>query len=203
MRIYEGMFLIEAGRASRDWEGTESDVSALLAKHGAEILQANRYDERKLAFPVKGHRRGAYLLAYFEADPEAIQEMRTDLQLSESVLRSLIVKVPGNEVPDERALGTAEPMKEAPPASEEPEPEPAAATEEVAAEEAAPAPAAEDAAPAETPEPAPAPDGAAEATDPVPEEGVSEEPAPAPEEGAAEDVAPESPGAEKEKEKED
>lgn len=111
MKLYEGMFLIDAGRVAKDWDGTESEIVSVLEKHGAAIRQAHRYDERKLAYPVERVRRGAYLLVYFESDPESLVEMREDLHLSEAVLRNLIVRVEGDEVPEPPMLGTAEPTE--------------------------------------------------------------------------------------------
>ena len=66
MNLYEALFLIEAGRAAREWEQTEGELLGILEKHGGSVKEKARYDERKLAYPVKGARRGAYLLTYFE-----------------------------------------------------------------------------------------------------------------------------------------
>ena len=29
MKLYEGMFLVEAGRAARDWEATASEITSI------------------------------------------------------------------------------------------------------------------------------------------------------------------------------
>ena len=137
MKLYEGMFLVEAGRAARDWEGTESEVTSILERYGAEVQSTARYDERKLAYPIQGHRRGAYLLAYFSAETDSIHEMRADFKLSEAVLRNLIVRVASEVVPEAGALGTSDPVREAPPAPPpEESTEEAPATEEAKPEEA-------------------------------------------------------------------
>ena len=60
MRLYEALFLIESGRAATDWESTEAALKGILEKHGCEVRQQAYYEERKLAYPVKGSRRGAY-----------------------------------------------------------------------------------------------------------------------------------------------
>lgn len=109
MKLYEGLFLIEAGRVAQDWEGAEGGIVSILEKHGATVKQANRYDERKLAYPVKKVRRGAYLLVYFESDPLKIVDMREDLALSEDCLRHLFIRVDGDVVPEAPMLGNAEP----------------------------------------------------------------------------------------------
>ncbi len=106
MRLYEALFLIEAGRAAQDFDGTEKALHGILERHGAKIRDKVRFEERKLAYPVGGSRRGAYLLTYFDAEPGAIREITTDLNLSEYVLRSMILKWPTEEVPEKKVLGT-------------------------------------------------------------------------------------------------
>jgi len=110
MRLYEGMFVIDAGRAAREWEETLSSVNSVLEKHGATIEKGFRFDERKLAYTIEGVRRGVYLLQYFTADPSSITDMREDLNLSESVLRYMILRLDGNVVPESPTLGTASPV---------------------------------------------------------------------------------------------
>lgn len=92
MRTYEGMFLLDAARAAKDWDETRSLVTNVLERYGAELLLHDRWDERKLAYPIKNQRRGAYYLAYFKASGEAIREIRHDLHLTEGVLRHMILQ---------------------------------------------------------------------------------------------------------------
>lgn len=97
MAIYEGMFLLDSARAAKDWEGTEALVTGVLTRYGAKLLIKDRWDERKLAYPVKKQRRGTYYLAYFEAPTSALAEIRRDLQLTEGVLRFLMLAWPEDQ----------------------------------------------------------------------------------------------------------
>jgi len=82
-------------------------VTDTLAKYGGRVRTARRWDERRLAFSIRGRRRGTYLLAYYELEAAGIPAMRRDLDLSERVLRYLIMRADG--VPDaEVALSAAE-----------------------------------------------------------------------------------------------
>lgn len=92
MRLYEGMFIISDTIAGADWDGTVNQIHDLLKNRGAEILDSQRWDERKFAYKLKGHKRGTYLLTYFNAPEDSIVHIKRDLQLSDNVLRSLIVK---------------------------------------------------------------------------------------------------------------
>lgn len=90
-RLYEGMFLFDANLATRDWPGLESHVQDLLTKHGAELVYGERWPDRKLAYEIRGCKKGTYYLTYFRAPPEAISGIRKDSQLSERILRVLVL----------------------------------------------------------------------------------------------------------------
>lgn len=51
------------------------------------------WEERRLAYSVKGHKKGTYWLAYFRLPAAALAGIRQHLQLSETILRMLFVKV--------------------------------------------------------------------------------------------------------------
>lgn len=107
MKLYEGMFLIDNDEVRSDWNGAKALVTGTLAKHGAVLRAARRWDERRLAYPIKKKNRATYLLAYFELDPAASETLRRDFDLSEKILRYLILSAPAVPEP-ELALTQAE-----------------------------------------------------------------------------------------------
>ena len=94
LRTYEGMFLLDSAEAVKDWDATVGVVTGILERYGAELQLNGKWDERKLAYPVKKHKRGSYYLAYFNAPTDSIVKMRDDLQLKEEILRFLILAMP-------------------------------------------------------------------------------------------------------------
>jgi ribosomal protein S6 len=92
--MYEGMFVLDSGRAAKDWEGTKALVDDVLARYGAKPYLKDRWDERKLCYTIKRQKRGTYYLAYFEATGDAVANIRRDLVLTEGVLRLLILAWP-------------------------------------------------------------------------------------------------------------
>ncbi|MDJ0974167.1 MAG: 30S ribosomal protein S6 [Planctomycetota bacterium] len=90
---YEAMFLLENNAATADFEGTAGQVDEILTKHGAELVMKEKWDERKLAYEIKGQRRATYYLVYFRAPPASIDEVEVDLGLNEIVLRHLFIKL--------------------------------------------------------------------------------------------------------------
>ena len=51
-----------------------------------------KWDDRKLAYEVQGKGRGTYILVYFQCDPARIHAIERDVQLSEQVLRVMILR---------------------------------------------------------------------------------------------------------------
>ncbi len=90
-RNYEAMFILDNNAATADFEGTSAQVDAILEKHGASIVQKEKWDDRKLAYEIRGQRRGTYYLTYFSAEPAAIRKINEDVQLSETILRHLVL----------------------------------------------------------------------------------------------------------------
>lgn len=92
MRMYEGLFLIDNTHANMEWDNVVKHIHDILLKNGSEILKTEKWGEKKLSYKIKGHKRGTYLLIHFNANNKAISTIRRDMQLSDYVIRSLIVK---------------------------------------------------------------------------------------------------------------
>ncbi|MCK6480441.1 MAG: 30S ribosomal protein S6 [Planctomycetes bacterium] len=101
-RRYEGMFLVESGLASREWDAVEGRLKEMVERGGGKILSAGKWDERKLAYELGSARRGTYWLCYFEGPPDAPGKIRRTAGLSETVLRCLILAMDvAEEVPQD------------------------------------------------------------------------------------------------------
>ena len=106
-RIYECMFLIDNDAVRASWSGAKSTVADLVAKHGGKVLCGRRWDERRLAYPIRRRQRATYLLTYCELTPPTIPALNRDLEISETVLRHLMLAV--EAVPEkERELAALE-----------------------------------------------------------------------------------------------
>ena len=91
MRKYEGMFLVDSASATSDWDGVIESIKTVMSRAGAEINSLNKWDDRRLCYDIKGHNRGTYILCYFNAPPSSISGIERDVQISEVLLRVLIL----------------------------------------------------------------------------------------------------------------
>ena len=95
-RLYEAMFLVDSA-AEADWDKINEIIKKILEKAGAEIVSMEKWDERRLAYEIGGKNRGTYILCYFHADGQKIRQIERDAQLSESIMRVLILGTEGRE----------------------------------------------------------------------------------------------------------
>lgn len=96
--VYEGLFILDSGAYASDATGTSGLVEAIIKKHDGELLASRLWDEKKLAYPIAGHRKGTYWLTYFRAAGDSVGKMERELQITDQVLRSMIVKLDGRIV---------------------------------------------------------------------------------------------------------
>jgi len=94
-KLYEGMFLVDSSQAGADWDGIIAAIRTILEKSGAEIDSIKKWDDRRLAYEIKGKSRGTYILSYFRVDGERIQDIERSVRLSEKIMRVLILSVEG------------------------------------------------------------------------------------------------------------
>ena len=107
-KTYEAMFVL--GGSGADFEAASQPVRKILDRNEAEVLALKPWDDRHLAYEIKGRRRGLYALAYFKADPSKVVEIEHDCQLAEQILRALFL---ARDHLTEKELSAATPMTSA------------------------------------------------------------------------------------------
>ncbi len=88
---YEAMFLLGQA-AAIDLAGSVGHIKENLTKNGATIVALKKWADRPLAFPIKKQKRGMYILCYFAAPTDKLGLIERAFNLSETVLRHLVVK---------------------------------------------------------------------------------------------------------------
>ncbi len=90
-KLYEAMFIVDSAKAKEDYAKMEAECLGCLTRHGAEIVKAVKWDDRRLTYEIKKIRRGTFILVHFNSDPEGIAKMERQCLLNENILRVLIL----------------------------------------------------------------------------------------------------------------
>ncbi len=120
MNQYEVMYVIDAALEDSARVELIDRFSDLVKKNGGEIDRVDEWGKRRLAYAINYKTEGYYVLMYIKAPSELPKELERNFQISDKILRSLVIRYEG-EVPAKR-----EPLK------------PYVAREAAPAEEAAP-----------------------------------------------------------------
>ena len=66
--VYECMFLLDTNKVAGDVPAAAATIKQILERNHAEVLANRPWDERRLAYPIQGHKKGLYYLTYFKAE---------------------------------------------------------------------------------------------------------------------------------------
>lgn len=88
---YEGMFLFPQS-ATANLIAAADLIKGILSRANAELISLRKWDERRLAYTIKGNKRGVYFLVYFTAPAEKLAQIERSCNLSEEILRAMITR---------------------------------------------------------------------------------------------------------------
>ena len=93
LRDYEMILVISPELAEEKLDATLKNINQLIADMGGAVSDIKQWGKRKLAYPIKKFSEGNYVLAQFQLQPALSKEMEAKLQISEEVLRHLLVRL--------------------------------------------------------------------------------------------------------------
>ena len=78
--VYEAMFIFDSNRFGRDPGGVSGAIATLVQKFGGEMLASRLWEERRLAYPINGQRKGTYWLTYFRFDSRSLADFNREMR---------------------------------------------------------------------------------------------------------------------------
>ena len=67
-------------------------LSQRITSLGGEVVDVNHWGRRRLAYPIRRHLEGNYVISQVKLDPDQIPDLESNLRISEEVIRHMIVK---------------------------------------------------------------------------------------------------------------
>ena len=92
LRDYELVFVIRPDIAEENLGTTVDKLSQAMTGKGSVISGIERWGKRKLAYPIKHFLEGNYVLIRFKTKPSVSKEIEANLQITEEIIRYLMVK---------------------------------------------------------------------------------------------------------------
>lgn len=91
--VYEAMFIFDSNRVARDRAALPTEVEEMIKSNGGEVLVSRLWEERRLAYPIAGQRKGTYWLIYFKSPTTAIIPLNRACEIHDGILRQLVLKI--------------------------------------------------------------------------------------------------------------
>jgi small subunit ribosomal protein S6 len=87
------MYILDPGLDEDSSKALVARIEDLMTKQGVEIQSTEPWGRRRLAYGIKGHWEGNYVLSQLKAVPEVISDVERRLRVTDGVLRFLTVRV--------------------------------------------------------------------------------------------------------------
>jgi small subunit ribosomal protein S6 len=91
VRKYETVYIVRPNLDDEAVDRTVAGVEEYIKGLGGTIMSTDKKGRRRLAYEVNKMRDGFYVMTRFEAKTEVVAQVKRMMQLSEEIIRSLIV----------------------------------------------------------------------------------------------------------------
>ena len=95
LRDYEMVLVISPEVGEDKFDAALKNVGQLIADMGGVVADIKQWGKRKLAYPIRGFSEGIYVLTQLRLKPLSNRAVEARLQISEEVLRYLLVRKGG------------------------------------------------------------------------------------------------------------
>jgi small subunit ribosomal protein S6 len=94
MRPYEVVIIYDPGLEEDAIRSAVDRSLELVRSRGGNPGRVDRWGKRRLAYEIRHHREGYYVLVEASAEPAAMAELDRSLSLADEVLRHKVIRVP-------------------------------------------------------------------------------------------------------------
>jgi small subunit ribosomal protein S6 len=92
-RKYEAFYIVAGELSDPDVQKLADKFKGIIEHHGGTVESAAKWDKRKLAYEINGHKDGNYVLMHFESDAQVPKELDRLMRISDDVVRHRIFKI--------------------------------------------------------------------------------------------------------------
>jgi small subunit ribosomal protein S6 len=89
-RSYEALYIISAAASDEDVEASVGRYKKAIEESGGTVDKAEKWQKRKLAYPIKGHNEGNYCILQFTSPPAVPAELSRLFRINDEVIRGRI-----------------------------------------------------------------------------------------------------------------
>jgi small subunit ribosomal protein S6 len=92
LRDYELVVILSPNIGDDTVSESIERVHEAIRTRGGEIVDMNHWGRRRLAYPIKRHFEGNYVVSQIRLDPQRVSDLEGSLRISEEVIRHLVIQ---------------------------------------------------------------------------------------------------------------
>ena len=96
MRQYETIFIVNPDLDESQTNGVIEGVKTAIESGGGKVLKIDPWGKKRLAYAVKQHNDGYYVLIVFESSPEFVTQLNGHYRITELIIKHIVVQFEGD-----------------------------------------------------------------------------------------------------------
>jgi small subunit ribosomal protein S6 len=92
-RVYEFLFIADPNLGEPEVDTLTSTVQGYVEKEGGKIQKIEKWGKKRLAYPVKKHRDGSYVLMVVDGQQSLVHEVERRMRVTDGLIKFITVRV--------------------------------------------------------------------------------------------------------------
>jgi small subunit ribosomal protein S6 len=93
MLQYETVFIADPTHADEEIDELIKGFEQVVTSAGGKVVKVEKWGKRRLAYAIRHHEEGIYVLMTLECPPSLIKELDRRLRMNERIVRHMAVRV--------------------------------------------------------------------------------------------------------------
>jgi small subunit ribosomal protein S6 len=93
MAFYEVVFIIRPDVSTQQAEAVAGKLADVAVAKGGKVIKSEQWGLRTLAYRIKKHRKGYYVLLGLSGSGDMVAEIERQVTISDDIIRHLVVRV--------------------------------------------------------------------------------------------------------------
>lgn len=92
LRDYEMVVILSPDIGDDAFPESLQRLNDSITSRGGEVVDVNHWGRRRLAYPIRRHLEGNYIVSQIRLAPAQVRDLESSFRISEEIIRHLIVK---------------------------------------------------------------------------------------------------------------
>lgn len=101
MRYYETLYIIDPNLGDDDLREVVTKFNGIIEKNNGVVTKVDEWGKKALAYEIKRHDKGYYVLLQYCGEPGITDQLKRDLKLDDRVLKYQTIKLSDHVDPEQ------------------------------------------------------------------------------------------------------